>query len=79
MKAIRYVAPISAAVAAALLARGLGADEPRRDGPMSPAEAAGRMRLPEGFQATLFAAEPDVVQPIAFTIEPSMCADESTI
>ena len=28
------------------------------------------MTLPEGFTVTLFAAEPDVVQPIAFTIDP---------
>jgi putative membrane-bound dehydrogenase-like protein len=27
------------------------------------------MKLPEGFRATLFAGEPDVVQPIAFTID----------
>ena len=35
-----------------------------------PAEAAAAaMKLPEGFQATLFAAEPDVVQPIAMTFD----------
>jgi putative membrane-bound dehydrogenase-like protein len=34
-----------------------------------PAEAPRRMVLPEGFQATLFAGEPDVVQPIAFTTD----------
>jgi putative membrane-bound dehydrogenase-like protein len=34
-----------------------------------PAEAPRRMSLPEGFQATLFAGEPDVVQPIAFTTD----------
>ena len=38
--------------------------------PASPAEAPGRMTVPEGFNVTLFAAEPDVVQPIAFTIDP---------
>ena len=27
------------------------------------------MTLPEGFQATLFAGEPDVVQPIAMTFD----------
>ncbi len=33
-----------------------------------PAEEVARsMQLPEGFQASVFAAEPDVVQPIAFT------------
>ena len=37
---------------------------------LKPEEAAGAMTLPAGFKATLFAAEPDVVQPIAFTIDP---------
>lgn len=32
-------------------------------------EAAAAMTLPPGFKATLFAAEPDVVQPIAMTID----------
>ncbi|HLJ92431.1 MAG TPA: PVC-type heme-binding CxxCH protein [Gemmataceae bacterium] len=39
------------------------------DAPLPPKEAAHRMTLPEGFQATLFAGEPDVVQPIAFTFD----------
>ena len=39
------------------------------DHPIPPAEAAGRMTLPEGFKATLFAGEPDLVQPIAFTFD----------
>ena len=36
---------------------------------MPAAEAAGKMTLPDGFKATLFAGEPDVVQPIAFTFD----------
>jgi putative membrane-bound dehydrogenase-like protein len=32
-------------------------------------DAAARMKLPDGFRATLFAGEPDVVQPIAFTTD----------
>jgi putative membrane-bound dehydrogenase-like protein len=39
------------------------------DGPAPLGEAAGRMTLPEGFRATLFAGEPDVRQPIAFAID----------
>jgi len=35
----------------------------------TPEEAAAAMTLPPGFKATLFAGEPDVVQPIAFTID----------
>ncbi|HZW34352.1 MAG TPA: PVC-type heme-binding CxxCH protein, partial [Isosphaeraceae bacterium] len=47
--------------------------EPARPGastPAPPREAVQRMTLPKGFRATLCAAEPDVVQPIAMTIDP---------
>src|SRR4051812_31112345 len=37
--------------------------------PLPPAEAAKHMTLPDGFSATLFAGEPDVVQPIAMTFD----------
>ena len=37
--------------------------------PIPPAEAPRQMTLPDGFKATLFAGEPDVVQPIAFTFD----------
>src|SRR5438270_4530126 len=40
-----------------------------QDQPLPPREAPMKMTLPEGFKATLFAGEPDVVQPIA------MCFD----
>ena len=36
---------------------------------LSGADAAKEMTLPKGFKATLFAAEPDVKQPIAFAID----------
>src|SRR6266540_1324988 len=36
---------------------------------LSPEAAAKEMTLPPGFKATLFAGEPDVVQPIAFCID----------
>jgi putative membrane-bound dehydrogenase-like protein len=39
------------------------------DKPFPPGEAPKKMTLPEGFTATLFAGEPDVVQPIAFTFD----------
>jgi putative membrane-bound dehydrogenase-like protein len=38
--------------------------------PLSPKVAAERFTLPDGFTCTLFAGEPDVTQPIAFTIDP---------
>src|ERR1043165_2525092 len=39
--------------------------EPDQSGPMPAAEAAAKMQLPPGFKATVFAAEPDVQNPIA--------------
>ena len=46
-------------------------DEPGAlvDGPLPPHEAPKRMTLPKSFKATLFAGEPDLVQPIAFTFD----------
>ena len=38
--------------------------------PATPEEAARRLTLPRGFKAVLCAAEPDVVQPIAMTLDP---------
>ncbi len=35
--------------------------------PLSPAEAQKRFVLPEGFEARLFAAEPDIINPVAMT------------
>src|SRR5271169_4614321 len=40
-----------------------------QDRPLPPQDAAKRMTLPRGFQATLFAGEPDIVQPIAMTFD----------
>ncbi|HXG61845.1 MAG TPA: PVC-type heme-binding CxxCH protein [Planctomycetota bacterium] len=37
--------------------------------PLAPEESARRLNLPEGFRATVFAAEPDLVQPIAFALD----------
>src|SRR6476661_2946699 len=56
-----------------LMSVGLGASEfpaaynsePDKSGPMPAAEAAAKMRMPPGFKATVFAAEPDVQNPIA--------------
>jgi putative membrane-bound dehydrogenase-like protein len=47
----------------------VSADDPKKS-PITPTDAPRKMTLPEGFNVTLFAAEPDVVQPIAFTIDP---------
>ncbi len=42
---------------------------PPSEKPLPAREAAAAMTLPPGFKATLFAGEPDVVQPIAFTFD----------
>ncbi len=49
-----------------------GADNasPVPNAPMPAPEAARRITVPPGFSVSLFAAEPDVVQPIAMTIDP---------
>src|SRR5947207_5682161 len=39
------------------------------DKPIPPKEAPSKMTVPDGFKVTLFAGEPDVVQPIAFTFD----------
>jgi putative membrane-bound dehydrogenase-like protein len=40
-----------------------------QDKPVPPRDAPSRMTVPDGFQVTLFAGEPDVVQPIGFTFD----------
>jgi putative membrane-bound dehydrogenase-like protein len=37
--------------------------------PLSPEKAVPQMKLPEGFRATLFAGEPDLIKPIATTLD----------
>lgn len=39
------------------------------DKPVPTKDAAAKMTVPDGFKVTLFAGEPDVVQPIAFTFD----------
>lgn len=54
---------------ASVFTRPIGALPPTEK-PLPPREAAAAMKVPEGFQVTLFAGEPDVAQPIA------MCFDD---
>ena len=53
----------------AILLASTAAAFPPGDRPLPPHEAAVAMTLPAGFKATLFAGEPDVVQPIAFCFD----------
>lgn len=45
------------------------ADPVPNDKPIPTKDAASKMTLPDGFTATLFAGEPDIVQPIAFCFD----------
>lgn len=42
-------------------------ENPRVQNPLSPSDSQKHIQLPEGFKAKLFAAEPDIINPIAFT------------
>src|SRR5260221_3969731 len=44
-----------------------GAYAPAAGDPLSPTEAQKRFIVPEGFEVRLFAAEPDVINPVAMT------------
>jgi putative membrane-bound dehydrogenase-like protein len=43
--------------------------QPNNEAPLSPEEAIKHLKVPEGFQITLAAAEPDVQQPIAISFD----------
>jgi putative membrane-bound dehydrogenase-like protein len=58
-----------AAVASQLASPCLGAGAEDPPAPFSLNESARRMSVPDGFRVTLFAGEPDVVQPIAMTTD----------
>ncbi|MEX2118679.1 MAG: PVC-type heme-binding CxxCH protein [Pirellulales bacterium] len=61
----RKVCPLLACLACLVSVTSASAD----DAPLPLDVAAQSMTLPEGFQATLFAGEPDVVQPIAMAFD----------
>jgi putative membrane-bound dehydrogenase-like protein len=63
---------VLAALGAGRASAAASADDPSAapNAPLPAPEAVRRITLPEGFSASLFAAEPDVVQPIAMTIDP---------
>src|SRR5207249_2721658 len=56
-------------IAVVILALACGSRLNAADKPIPPKEAPGKMTLPDGFKVTLFAGEPDVVQPIAMTFD----------
>lgn len=42
-------------------------DEPRIQNPLSPEDSQKHIQVPEGFETILYASEPDIINPIAFT------------
>ncbi|MEQ9582888.1 MAG: hypothetical protein RIM68_12135, partial [Arenibacter sp.] len=42
-------------------------ENPRVQDPLSPEDSQKHIQLPEGFKAELYAAEPNIINPIAFT------------
>lgn len=42
-------------------------EEPRVQNPLSPEESQKHIQVPEGFETVLFASEPEIINPIAFT------------
>ena len=67
---MRRLAPLFAFIAT-LVASNLHAATPATStpAPLPPLEAANTMQVPPGFNVTLFAGEPDVVQPVSFCID----------
>jgi len=64
--------PLSSAPSTAeppALPPGIANTQNPKDKPLSPEEALKKITLPSGFEATLFAGEPDVMQPIAFDFD----------
>jgi putative membrane-bound dehydrogenase-like protein len=57
------------AVALAVVLSSVAHAEVRTPAPLPAEQAAKEMKLPEGFRATVFAAEPDVIQPISFCFD----------
>jgi len=69
MKSIRHAASLLIFAAVAASAHGQEQFPIAAGSGLAPEDAAKAMTLPPGFRATPFAAEPDLHQPIAFTID----------
>ena len=65
MKRLLFIALLSAATAWAAKKPA----QPVVEKPFPPVEAARTMQVPQGFNVTLFAGEPDITQPIGFCID----------
>lgn len=63
---MRYLFPIAFLLICVSI---VAAAEPADDAPLPAEQAARTMVVPDGFRVSLFAAEPDVKQPIGFAID----------
>src|SRR5215213_8692963 len=61
--------PLRVLCLAAILIPAVASRAQQQDAPFPLSESARRMTVPDGFNVSLFAGEPDVAQPIAFTID----------
>ena len=68
MRRLPFLLPLFAVLAHAEIPEPFNT-ETAKTAPMPAAEAAAKMQLPDGFRATVFAAEPDVRQPIGMALD----------
>ena len=67
--ALLFVADASSASEPQTLPAGITNTQDPKDRPLSPADALKKITVPAGFEVTLFAGEPDVMQPVAFDFD----------
>jgi len=71
MRRLTILLPLFAIIARAEIPEPFNT-ETAKTSPMPAAEAAAKMQLPDGFRATVFAAEPDVRQPIGMALDAAL-------
>ena len=70
MKYPKSIAAISALIAASFVPAFQAAEQKTSNAPfLKPGEAVAKMDLPDDFEISIFAAEPDIAEPIAFTFD----------
>src|SRR5688500_10688884 len=69
MKWLLGLLALSELLAGAALPSGVTNTQNVLDRPLAPEEALKKITVPEGFRVTLFAAEPNVYQPVAFDFD----------
>ena len=70
MKKIACVLSVILVAVVSVIFVGIGAEPKTSNAPfLKPAEAVAKMSIPEGFEVKIFAAEPDIAEPIAFCFD----------